>query len=87
MAVKKQWYRYTDEASRSWRIKVKPGLADVGGLEPCEESSYRHLPDTVEPRYIWIIESQRPTDRLPARHKVILERGRFQVHLKADATQ
>lgn len=84
MAEKKQWYKYTDEAGRCWRLKLTPALAEIGGLQVCDESSFRHLPDSVEVRYMWIIEKERPEDRLPARHKVILESGRFKeiVHAK-----
>ena len=57
MSEKKQWFQYTDEGSRSWRLKVAPTLAGIGGLVPCEESSLAPIPDTVEPRYMWIIES------------------------------
>lgn len=84
MAEKKQWYKYTDDAGRCWRLKLAPALAEIGGLQVCDESTFPHLPDSVEARYIWIIEKERPADRLPARHKVILERERFKeiVHEK-----
>lgn len=84
MAEKKQWYKYTDDAGRCWRIKLTPAFAEIGGLQACDESSFRHLPDTVEARYMWIIEKDRATDRLPARHKIILECGQFKqiIHAK-----
>lgn len=58
-------------------MKVATELAGIGGLVPCDESSYPYLSDLIEPRYIWIKEQEPPEDRLPARHKVILELGRF----------
>ena len=77
MAGKRKWYRYTDESGRRWRLKAADVLAEIGGLVSIDESDYPLLPKSVEPRYMWIKETERPTDRLPLRHKIILERGRF----------
>lgn len=77
MPEKKEWFKYTDEAGRAWRIKQSPALAEIGGLIPCQQSSHPYLSELIAPRYIWIKEVNNEEDKLPARYKVILERGRF----------
>lgn len=73
MPAKKEWYRYTDESGKHWRIQTTPELAEIGGLPPTDASVHPPLPDTIKPRYIWLQECPRPKDRLSARVKVIID--------------
>lgn len=77
MADKKSWYRYTDESGKCWRIKTTERLAEIGGLQRTDESTYPPLPELIQPRYVWLRETSRPKDRLPKRQKVIIEHSRL----------
>lgn len=80
----KQWYKYTDESGDCWRIQTTPDLAEIGGLEVADCQVLQPLPDNITPRYVWLQEIPRPQDRLPARQKVIIERGRLKQMLGSD---
>lgn len=77
MTNSKQWYKYTDESGNCWRIQTTSGLAEIGGLEVADCQVLQPLPGNITPRYVWLQESPRPKDRLPARQKVIIEHGRL----------
>jgi hypothetical protein len=77
MADKKSWYRYTDESGKCWRIKATERLAEIGGLQRTDESTYPALPELIKPRYVWMHETSRPKDRLPKTQKVIIEHHRL----------
>jgi hypothetical protein len=51
MADKKSWYKYTDESGKCWRIKTTARLAEIGGLQRTDESTYPELPELIKPRY------------------------------------
>lgn len=75
--AQKSWYKYTDESGRCWRIQTSAVLADIGGLQLTDAASLKPLPASIKPRYVWLQEFPRPKDRLSARQKVIIERGRL----------
>jgi len=75
--VQKPWYKYTDESGKCWRIQTAAVLAEIGGLQLTDAATLKPLPDYIEPRYVWLHESPRPKDRVSARQKVIIERGRL----------
>ncbi len=77
MAEKKNWYQYTDESGKSWRMLTTTKLAEIGNLNQTDDSTFPQLSPLIKARYIWLEEHPRPEDRLRARQKVILAPGRL----------
>lgn len=82
--TQKDWYRYTDESGNCWRVKVSDQLAEIGGFQRAE-AGLMPLPAYIKPRYVWLQEWPRPADRLPARKKILIERGRLKELWNPDA--
>lgn len=76
-AREKRWFKYTSESGVAYRIKADPDLAAIGGLSPVNADELPPLPETIKARYVWLHETTRPKDRLPARMKVIIEHDRL----------
>jgi hypothetical protein len=79
----KAWFLYTDESGALWRIQTSPALADIGGLKMVDSKLIEPLPAYIKPRYVWLKEEPRPTDRVATRQKVFIDREQLKFMLGA----
>ncbi len=77
MVAGKYWFKYTDESGKTWRIQTTSMLAEIGGLSPADSRVVEPLPDYIKPRYVWLKEEPRPSNRLAARQKVVIDRDQL----------
>ncbi len=76
--TEKRWYAYQDGSGKTWRIQTTPVLAEIGGLIAADSKILEPIPKTLNPRYVWLHEVERPADRIRFSQKVIIARD----HLK-----